>query len=190
MSRKAAVEGNEKWRQLDDEDRFEYDDILESYINAKNKHRWRISAKPKTYRCIYYTKNFKKNLGFTNIRKLAKELGITREAAWRRIYRTKKSWNVSTNSAFAIVKCGLQNQGNAKQKVLPNMKFGILTTIRLANYEERPQNVSVKMLKRNYWLCKCECGRECFVQSSSLKSGHSKSCGHCGYYKGKFVKIT
>ena len=27
------------------------------------------------------------------------------------------------------------------------------------------------------WLCRCECGNECIVHSSSLKSGNTKSCG-------------
>ena len=27
------------------------------------------------------------------------------------------------------------------------------------------------------WLCKCDCGKECIVHSSSLKSGNTKSCG-------------
>lgn len=27
------------------------------------------------------------------------------------------------------------------------------------------------------WLCKCECGNECIVHGSSLKSGNTRSCG-------------
>jgi hypothetical protein len=30
---------------------------------------------------------------------------------------------------------------------------------------------------RKYWICKCECGKETITHSSSLKSGHTKSCG-------------
>jgi hypothetical protein len=28
-----------------------------------------------------------------------------------------------------------------------------------------------------YWLCRCDCGQEKIVQSGSLRSGHTKSCG-------------
>jgi hypothetical protein len=28
-----------------------------------------------------------------------------------------------------------------------------------------------------YWLCKCDCGKECIVQGNRIKSGHTKSCG-------------
>lgn len=27
------------------------------------------------------------------------------------------------------------------------------------------------------WLCRCDCGEECVVQESHIKSGHTKSCG-------------
>ena len=30
------------------------------------------------------------------------------------------------------------------------------------------------------WLCRCDCGREVPVRGSNLRSGNSKSCGHCG----------
>lgn len=31
--------------------------------------------------------------------------------------------------------------------------------------------------KRKYWLCKCECGNTTIVNTTDLKSGHTKSCG-------------
>ena len=35
-----------------------------------------------------------------------------------------------------------------------------------------------KIIKdRTYWLCKCECGNTNHIMSSTLNSGHSKSCG-------------
>lgn len=45
-----------------------------------------------------------------------------------------------------------------------------------------------KNLKRNVieWLCKCECGNEIYVNGSSLKSGHTKSCGCTQNLKGKY----
>lgn len=39
------------------------------------------------------------------------------------------------------------------------------------------------------WLCRCSCGVEKKVESSQLKSGRSKSCGHCPSRKGQ-VSLT
>lgn len=49
---------------------------------------------------------------------------------------------------------------------LTGQKFGRLTVIEL-----------VKINNRSHWLCKCECGKETFVQGGYLTSGHKKSCG-------------
>jgi len=46
---------------------------------------------------------------------------------------------------------------------LTNKKFGLLTPI---NY-----------LKGGKWICKCECGTECIVDTRNLNSGHTTSCG-------------
>ena len=32
------------------------------------------------------------------------------------------------------------------------------------------------------WICKCDCGNECCVDSGNLSSGHTQSCGHCEKY--------
>jgi hypothetical protein len=55
-----------------------------------------------------------------------------------------------------------------KIKDLTGQKFGRLTAI-----EFRGTNKSGNAL----WLCKCDCGNETVVRGSSLKSGHTKSCG-------------
>jgi hypothetical protein len=46
-------------------------------------------------------------------------------------------------------------------------KFGKLTVLR----QEYIKNHSV------YWLCQCDCGKECVVKGDKIKSGHTKSCG-------------
>ncbi|MCD8225348.1 MAG: hypothetical protein LUC99_10985 [Clostridiales bacterium] len=51
--------------------------------------------------------------------------------------------------------------------LMPGQKIGRLTLI-----EEIPRRKG-----RRYWHCVCECGNECDVQASHLKSGHTKSCG-------------
>ena len=39
------------------------------------------------------------------------------------------------------------------------------------------RDLSKLSFKRIYWLCQCICGNKGSIQSSHLKSGHSKSCG-------------
>lgn len=67
-----------------------------------------------------------------------------------------------------------------KIKDLSGEKFGKLTVI--------------KKLQGSDWLCKCDCGNEKIVQTSSLKSGRTKSYG-CGRIKEdltgkKFGRLT
>lgn len=40
-----------------------------------------------------------------------------------------------------------------------------------------------------YWLCKCDCGKTTSVQSSKLRSGHTKSCGCLGLEHATEAKI-
>lgn len=47
-------------------------------------------------------------------------------------------------------------------------RFGHLTAIR---FDHRTGN-------RYYWLCKCDCGKECRVNRYNLISGKTRSCGH------------
>ena len=57
----------------------------------------------------------------------------------------------------------------AKEKIrdLSNEKFGRLTVLNMAE----PKN------GRTMWHCKCECGNELDIQTTSLTSGNTKSCG-------------
>ena len=50
---------------------------------------------------------------------------------------------------------------------LTGQKFGRLTVL------ERAESKG----KRTYWRCKCDCGNECTVVGTNLRSGHTKSCG-------------
>ena len=50
---------------------------------------------------------------------------------------------------------------------LTGQRFGLLVVIeRTANKGKQPA-----------WLCKCDCGNECIVIGTHLKTGHSQSCG-------------
>lgn len=57
-----------------------------------------------------------------------------------------------------------------KVKIPIGFRFGSLTV--LDNFERRNGKI--------YWSCRCECGQEKFVYSSSLISGDVFTCG-CGY---------
>ncbi|MBP5172824.1 MAG: hypothetical protein J6W74_00235 [Bacteroidales bacterium] len=46
--------------------------------------------------------------------------------------------------------------------------FGHLTAIR---YDHKGKH-------RTYWLCRCDCGKECFISRQNLISGKTRSCGH------------
>ena len=51
---------------------------------------------------------------------------------------------------------------------LSGQKYGRLTVISRAEGKDK---------RRVYWLCRCECGKEVVVQSSQLRTGHTRSCG-------------
>lgn len=55
---------------------------------------------------------------------------------------------------------------------LTGMKFNRLTVLGIDHKKKKlPHGSSV------YWCCKCDCGNISIVDTTSLKSGHSKSCG-------------
>ena len=53
-----------------------------------------------------------------------------------------------------------------KRKDLSGQRFGYLVAI-----SSKYENGKTK------WLCKCDCGKEHYVDASKLTSGHTKSCG-------------
>lgn len=55
-----------------------------------------------------------------------------------------------------------------KELNLIKQKFGRLIVIKNAGYDK---------WRSLYWLCECNCGNIIKVRQSSLKSGHTKSCG-------------
>lgn len=59
-------------------------------------------------------------------------------------------------------------------------KFGLLTVIRRSHntYDNKPS-----------WLCKCACGNEHAVRSSSLRNGDCKSCGCLGKQNQRRFKL-
>ena len=59
--------------------------------------------------------------------------------------------------------------GNKRNQDISNKKFGLLTA--LYRTGEKASNGN------NIWHCVCDCGNECDVPMSSLKCGHTRSCG-------------
>ena len=55
-------------------------------------------------------------------------------------------------------------------KMLVGVRFGRLVVLSRA---ECPENVQ----KRGYWLCQCDCGNQCFISTSMLTTGNTRSCG-------------
>ena len=54
------------------------------------------------------------------------------------------------------------------QEDLTGKRFGHLTVLE----PDRERKSS-----RSYWLCRCDCGKICSIQSGHLKDGHTRSCG-------------
>lgn len=57
---------------------------------------------------------------------------------------------------------------NPTYKDITGMKFNRLTVIGRAGSDKQ---------NRAKWLCQCDCGRQTTVNTSSLRNGHTKSCG-------------
>lgn len=51
---------------------------------------------------------------------------------------------------------------------LIGQKFGKLTVLSFSSVDKN---------NHSKWLCKCECGENCIVYGSNLKTGHATSCG-------------
>jgi len=66
---------------------------------------------------------------------------------------------------------------------LQNERFGSLTVIAPATRQDG----------KNYrWLCRCDCGNLSEVTTTHLRSGHTRSCGHCQTFSFSdgFVRCT
>ena len=72
--------------------------------------------------------------------------------------------------------CGCEknkNIGKALRKDLTNKKFGKLTAIKYANKSNKSGNA--------IWICKCDCGNFCEIDSNNLTTLHTYSCGCIKY---------
>jgi hypothetical protein len=69
--------------------------------------------------------------------------------------------------------CGCYNKDRIRETKIENLvgkKYNLLTPIKIDEQKS-------KIKKKIYWWCKCNCGKECNILSSSIVSGNTKSCG-------------
>lgn len=62
---------------------------------------------------------------------------------------------------------------------ITNMRSGMLVAVRRSSKQDA--------YGHTYWLCKCDCGRECYSLPSRIKDQSMRSCG-CSKYKNHFIK--
>lgn len=61
---------------------------------------------------------------------------------------------------------------DSRVRDIRGQKFGKLTVL-----ERVADSVTKSGKKLVTWKCKCDCGKECIVKSTNLKSGNTTSCG-------------
>lgn len=64
---------------------------------------------------------------------------------------------------------------------ITDQRFGRLRAVKLAFRDKH---------NREHWLFKCDCGQEKAIEKSSVKTGHTKSCGCLQLDNNKIVGIT
>ena len=116
----------------------------------------------------------KRNQDITGMR-FGKLVVLERDYQYEREHNTNSSYwkckcdcgNIKTIRRASLVSGTTQSCGCARAKDLTEQRFGRLVVLkRVAN---RGQKVR--------WLCQCDCGNQVVVDSSSLLSGNTKSCG-------------
>lgn len=79
--------------------------------------------------------------------------------------------NLGRNNTMS---CGCLNRELTREvnfKDLTGKRFGRLVVEKLY---EGPRNLKHKV---SLWVCKCDCGNTCIVQTGNLMNGHTRSCG-------------
>ena len=90
-----------------------------------------------------------------------------------------------TSSALSQTKsCGCAKRQASKAAFdLTGLVFGELTVLE-KDYTKKAANGSY------YWRCKCSCGKETSCRPSSLRSGHTKTCGDISHQTQKYLNQT
>lgn len=61
--------------------------------------------------------------------------------------------------------------------LLPEQKFNRLTIIKLHHIKKYVNPTTKQCSNKEFYLCKCDCGKETIVYKDYIKRGHTKSCG-------------
>ena len=116
------------------------------------KKDWRLKTKQELEEIIKTSKNYKQVL---------EKLGYSTCSANNKVVKAiceKYNFNISHFNHTTL-------------KDLTNQRFGRLTVLYRDNSKESGHQ------KKSYWICKCDCGKITSVNSSSLISGKTQSCG-------------
>ena len=89
-------------------------------------------------------------------------------------YCVKEAANIDRDQSCGCAK--KQNIGKSLRKDLTNQKFGKLTAIEYSGKSNASGNA--------IWICQCECGNKCEVDSNNLTTLHTYSCGCIKYSVG------
>lgn len=95
------------------------------------------------------------------------------QTRWNCLCKSCGEYCIKTNGNLEKHKsCGCQkkqNIGKALRKDLTGQRFGMLTALKYSGKSNSCGNA--------IWICKCDCGNICEVDSNNLANNHTLSCG-------------
>lgn len=103
---------------------------------------------------------------FNKLLVLERAENIGKKVAWRCLC---DCGNETTVEGYSLKTGQTKSCGCLRGKDLTGQKFNRLTVI-----EKTPQRTKDRNI---IWKCLCDCGKECFIDSSALISNNTKSCG-------------
>lgn len=82
--------------------------------------------------------------------------------------------------------CGCLNKEAAKERSFIDMTGYVMSEhgvkdSKLTVIKQVDDYIDPHGNHRIQWLCHCECGNETIILGTQLRSGRTKTCGHCGY---------
>lgn len=108
---------------------------------------------------------------------LLPERNSYKDVMWHCVCDCGKECNATANN---LRRGNTASCGCIRRDDLTNQRFGNLVVLSLGDKSNRG--------KGSFWLCQCDCGSQCQVHGSKLKSGHTSSCG-CSH-KNLIVDLT
>lgn len=103
---------------------------------------------------------------FNKLLVLERAENIGKKVAWRCLC---DCGNETTVEGYSLKTGQTKSCGCLRGKDLIGQKFNRLTVIEKTSQRTKDRNI--------IWKCLCDCGKECFIDSSALISNNTKSCG-------------